>query len=91
VVIPASIRHRLGIEPGTKLHFELEGDTIRVRALRAVTRTRPADGFGMLTCDRPGERRLTDFDVATAMRVTDDDHRLIPTSWPAFASTIYVR
>jgi AbrB family looped-hinge helix DNA binding protein len=42
VVIPASIRHRLGIEPGTKLDFELEGDTIRVRALAG----RRADSAG---------------------------------------------
>jgi antitoxin PrlF len=73
VVIPAAIRRRLGIEPGTRLDFELEGDTIRVRPLRAVRRTRPEDGFGMLTCEQPGERRLADFDVAAAMRDTDDD------------------
>jgi AbrB family looped-hinge helix DNA binding protein len=68
VVIPAAIRHRLGTAPGTKLDFELEGDTIRVRPLRTVQRTRPEDGYGMLKCDQPGERRLADFDVATAMR-----------------------
>ena len=54
VVIPAAIRHRLGIEPGTKLDFELEGDTIRVRPLRAISRTRPEDGYGLLRCDQPG-------------------------------------
>jgi antitoxin PrlF len=73
VVIPATIRHRLGIEPGTKLDLELEGDTIRVRALRAIKRTRPEDGYGMLKCDQPGERRLADFDVAAAMREVEDD------------------
>jgi antitoxin PrlF len=73
VVIPATIRHRLGIESGTKLDFELEGDTIRVRALRTVRRTRPEDGYGMLRCDQPGERRLADFDVAAAMREAHDD------------------
>jgi AbrB family looped-hinge helix DNA binding protein len=73
VVIPAAIRHRLGIEPGTKLDFELEGDTIRVRPLRVISRTRPEDGYGMLRCDQPGERRLAEFDVATAMRSADDD------------------
>jgi antitoxin PrlF len=72
VVIPAAIRHRLGIVPGTKLDFELEGDTIRVRPLRAISRTRPADGYGILKCDQPGERRLAEFDVATAMRSGDD-------------------
>jgi antitoxin PrlF len=73
VVIPAAIRHRLGIAPGTKLDFELEGDSIRVRPLRAVKRTRPDEGFGMFRCEQPGERRLADFDVATAMRGIDDD------------------
>jgi AbrB family looped-hinge helix DNA binding protein len=73
VVIPAAIRHRLGIAPGTKLDFELEGDSIRVRPLRVVKRTRPDEGFGMFTCEQPGERSLADFDVATAMRGIDDD------------------
>ena len=73
VVIPAGIRHRLGIEPGTKLDFELEGDSIRVRPQRSIKRSRPEDGFGMLTCNQPGERRLADFDVAAAMRDSDDD------------------
>lgn len=66
VVIPAAIRHRLGIAPGTKLDCELEGETIPVRPLRAFQRTRPEDGCGMLKCDQPGERRLADFDVTTA-------------------------
>lgn len=73
VVIPAAIRHRLGIGPGTKLDFELEGNSIRVRPLPAIKPTQAADGYGMLRCDQPGERSLADFDVATAMRrVTDD-------------------
>lgn len=68
VVIPAAIRHRLGIVPGSKLAFELEGDGIRVRILRQIEPTRPEDGYGLLTCEQPGERRLSDFDVAAAMR-----------------------
>jgi hypothetical protein len=66
-------RHRLGIEPGTRLNFELEGDSIRVRPQRMIKRSRPEDGFGMLTCNQPGERHLADFDVAAAMRDSDDD------------------
>ena len=73
VVIPAAIRHRLGIEPGTKLDFELEGDTIRVRPVRAICRSRSEDGYGILKCNQPGERRLAEFDVATAMRSSGDD------------------
>jgi AbrB family looped-hinge helix DNA binding protein len=33
VVIPAAMRRRLGIVPGSKLDFELEGDSIRARIL----------------------------------------------------------
>ena len=34
VTLPKSIRDRLGIQPGTKLEFELESDdTLRVRVL----------------------------------------------------------
>ncbi len=76
VVIPAAIRHRLGIQPGTKLDFELVGDSIRVRPLRTMPQTQPEDGYGMLTCTRPGTRSLSDFDVAESMRELsqgDDD------------------
>jgi AbrB family looped-hinge helix DNA binding protein len=73
VVIPATIRHRLGIVPGTKLDFELEGDNIRVKPLRRIKPTHPEDGYGLLRCDQPGERRLADFDVAAAMRWERDD------------------
>ena len=73
VVIPATIRHRLGIAPGSKLDFELEGDVIRVRLRKSVQSTRPEDGFGLLVCDRPGKRHLSDFDVADAMRGENDD------------------
>ncbi|MBK9440867.1 MAG: AbrB family transcriptional regulator [Comamonadaceae bacterium] len=41
--------------------------------LMAVKRQRvPAkaeDGFGMLVCKKPGQRRLADFDVTAAMRL----------------------
>ncbi len=73
VVIPAAIRYRLGIKPGTKLDFDLEGDSIRVRPLRPIKRALPEDGYGMLTCHQPGERHLADFDVATAMRGSAND------------------
>jgi AbrB family looped-hinge helix DNA binding protein len=73
VVIPAAIRHRLGIVPGSKLDFELEGDSIRVKPLRPIKPTRAEDGYGLLRCDQPGERRLADFDVAATMRGERDD------------------
>ncbi|EXJ13969.1 AbrB/MazE/SpoVT family DNA-binding domain-containing protein [Imhoffiella purpurea] len=73
VVIPAAIRRRLGINPGSKLDFELEGDSIRIRLLKSIPPSRVEDGYGLLRCERPGERRLADFDVADAMRERDDD------------------
>ena len=68
VVIPAEIRRRLGITPGCQLAFVLEGSVIRVQLKRRILPTRIEDGYGLLRCTEPGERRLTDFDVAEAMR-----------------------
>jgi AbrB family looped-hinge helix DNA binding protein len=68
VVIPAEIRRQLGITPGCQLDFSLEGETIRVAVKRRIKPTRPEDGYGMLVCKQPGKRRLSDFDVATAMQ-----------------------
>ena len=73
VVIPIEIRRRLGITPGCQLDFSLEGQVIRAEIKRQVAPTKIEDGFGMLVCKRPGERRLADFDVAAAMRESDDD------------------
>jgi AbrB family looped-hinge helix DNA binding protein len=73
VVIPADIRRQLGITPGCQLEFSLEGHTLRVELKRRLQRTHPDDGYGMLICTQPGERRLTDFDVAQAMRDAADD------------------
>ncbi len=73
VVIPAEIRRQLRITPGCQLDFSLEGNTIRVELKRRVQPSRPEDGYGMLVCTKPGERRLADFDVAQAMRDAADD------------------
>lgn len=73
VVIPADIRRRLGITPGCRLDFSLEGNTIRVQLKHRITPSTPEEGYGMLVCTRPGPRRLADFDVVDAMRDIDDD------------------
>ncbi len=73
VVIPVEIRRRLGIPPGCQLNFSLEGHVIRAEVKRQVVQTNAEDGFGMLVCKRPGKRRLADFDVALAMRESEDD------------------
>jgi antitoxin PrlF len=68
VVIPAEIRKLLGIAPGARLSFTVEGQSLRVEVVRKATPTRLEDGYGMLVCRKPGERRLAEFDVAAAMR-----------------------
>lgn len=73
VVIPADIRRRLGITPGCQLDFSLNGRVIHVEVKRQLPPSEANDGFGMLVCQRPGTRRLADFDVALAMRNASDD------------------
>lgn len=72
VVIPISIRKKLGIKPGCKLNFTVEGEVIRAEIQRPNTQTSIEEGFGMVVCP-PGEtRRLSDFDVAQAMQRDND-------------------
>ncbi|MCM5571608.1 AbrB/MazE/SpoVT family DNA-binding domain-containing protein [Burkholderiaceae bacterium FT117] len=68
VVIPAEIRKLLGIAPGTQLDFTIEGQSLRVEVSRRAAPTRLEDGYGLLVCRKPGKRRLSEFDVAEAMR-----------------------
>jgi antitoxin PrlF len=67
VVIPAEMRRKLGITPGTQLEFVEEGSELRVLVKRAKATTRHEDGYGMLVY-RGAPRRLADFDVAELMR-----------------------
>ena len=68
VTLPKSIRDRLGIQPGTKLEFELESDdTLRVRVL-----TRGSNGlYGLLA--KPGEdsRSLDEMEAAVDSAVRE--------------------
>jgi len=73
VVIPIQIRRQLGIAPGCQLNFSLEGQVIHVAVKRQMVPTKTEDGFGMLVCKKPGQRRLADFDVAKAMREAGND------------------
>lgn len=68
VVIPAEIRKLLGIAPGTRLDFTVEGQSLRVEVTRRSAPTRLEDGYGLLVARKPGKRRLSEFDVATAIR-----------------------
>ena len=73
VVIPVEIRRRLGITPGCQLDFRLEGHVIHAEVKRHLVETNAEEGFGMLVCQRPGKRRLSEFDVALAMQESADD------------------
>lgn len=67
VVIPISIRKKLGIKPGCKLTFTLDGDVIRAEVQRPKLQTSIDEGFGMLVCPPGKTRRLSDFDIAKAI------------------------
>ncbi|MEI2742897.1 MAG: AbrB/MazE/SpoVT family DNA-binding domain-containing protein [Candidatus Competibacter sp.] len=73
VVIPVSIRRRLGIVPGCQLDFTLQGNTIQIALKRPIKSARIEEGYGLLVCNKPGKRRLDDFDVARTMRESADD------------------
>jgi AbrB family looped-hinge helix DNA binding protein len=73
VVIPANIRKLLGITPGCQLDFSLEGHTMRAEVKRQLTPSTIEEGFGMLLSKAEGKRKLSDFDVAGAMRRANHD------------------
>jgi AbrB family looped-hinge helix DNA binding protein len=71
IVIPAEIRVRYGLTAGTQVEFVDDNGTIRLKIRRKVVRSDPAAGFGLVKIKsaRAGiQRRLSDFDVAEAMR-----------------------
>lgn len=68
IVIPAEIRARYELTPGTQLEFVDEGGVIRLHIRRRITRSEPADGYGMFKpapSGRSKPRRLSDFDPAS--------------------------
>jgi AbrB family looped-hinge helix DNA binding protein len=68
IVIPAEIRARYELTPGTQVEFVDEGGTIRLMIRRRVARSEPAAGYGMVKiAARPrgtAPRRLSTFDAA---------------------------
>jgi AbrB family looped-hinge helix DNA binding protein len=70
VVIPAEIRARHGLTPGTQVEFVDEGGTIRLLVRRRVTPSDPAAGYGLIKV-KPGQdrpRRLSEFDAAAVLK-----------------------
>lgn len=71
VVIPAEIRARHGLTPGTQVEFVDDGGVIRLIVRRKVAPSDPAAGYGMVKV-RPSStgktpRRLSDFDAAATL------------------------
>ena len=69
IVIPAEIRARYELTPGTQVEFVDEGGVIRLLVRRRVVASDPAAGFGMVRIkpSPPGRsaRRLSQFDPAS--------------------------
>lgn len=71
IVIPAEIRARYELTPGTQLEFVDENGSIRLLVRRKVGRSDPAAGYGMIKVKRGQSgsrpRRLSDFDPAATL------------------------
>lgn len=69
VVIPAEIRARHGLTPGTQVEFVDEGGTIRLVVRRRVTPSDPAAGYGLVKLKPRGKpRSLSEFDPAGLLK-----------------------
>jgi antitoxin PrlF len=68
VVIPAEIRARHGLTPGTQVEFVDDGGTIRLVVRRRVAPSDPAAGYGLVKVPPAAtERRLSGFDAAATL------------------------
>lgn len=67
VVIPASIRKRLGIAAGSLVDVQQVGNRIEISLRKPMTRSSVEEGYGMLRY-AGAPRRLAQFDVAAEMR-----------------------
>lgn len=71
IVIPAAIRSRYGLTPGTQVEFVDEGGFIRLVVRRQSKFSDPASGYGMIKiAKRPAgkARRLSEFDPASLLK-----------------------
>ncbi len=71
IVIPAEIRARYEMTPGTQVEFVDEGGVIRLVIRRRVVPSDPAAGYGLIKVgpSRAGQpaRRLSEFDAAALL------------------------
>jgi AbrB family looped-hinge helix DNA binding protein len=70
IVIPAEIRARYELTPGTQVEFVDEGGAIRLLVRRRIAQSDPAAGYGLIKVKpSPGRvRRLSEFDPATTLK-----------------------
>ena len=71
IVIPADIRARYELTPGTQVEFVDEGGSIRLVVLRRIAPSDPVGGYGLIKIKpcSPGTapRRLSEFDPAATL------------------------
>lgn len=67
IVIPADIRRRYDLRPGTQVQFVDDNGSIVLRVVRRVEPSNPDDGFGLIKVDpaRKAGRKLSEFDPAS--------------------------
>lgn len=72
IVIPAEIRARHELTPGTQVEFVDEGGVIRLLVRRRIAASDPAAGYGLIRVDpvrgSKAPRKLSDFDPASLLR-----------------------
>ena len=72
IVIPAEIRARYGLTPGTQVEFADEGGTIRLVIRRRITPSDPQAGYGLIKVEPSAagspKRRLSEFDAAALLK-----------------------
>jgi AbrB family looped-hinge helix DNA binding protein len=63
--IPAAIREKYGLTPGTQIEILDDDGSLRLILRQPLPKRRPEDGFGMIKVPSSGKpRRLSDFDAA---------------------------
>ena len=71
IVIPADIRARYDLTPGTQVEFVDEGGAIRLVVRRRLPPSDPAGGYGLIQVQRAGPsgvRKLSEFDPAALLK-----------------------
>jgi len=77
IVIPAEIRARYHLTPGTQVEFVDDDGSIRLIVRRKVAPSDPSAGYGLVKVKprKKGEppRRLSDFDPASLVKRFQDE------------------